>query len=126
MKIGYVDTSALLAVAFDEPAGKPIAGRLRTFSRLISSNLLEAEFRSALAREELDGEHDLLDAIDWILPDRPLTGEFRKVLRTGYVRGADLWHLACALFIDPGARGLSFITVDGTQKALARRIGFTV
>jgi hypothetical protein len=126
LKIGYIDTSALLAVAFDEPAGRRIAGRIVAFPRLISSNLLEAEYRSALAREGIDGEQDILESIDWIFPDRPLTGEVLRILKLGHLRGADLWHLACALFVDPEARDLSFITADGHQKALARKIGFTV
>jgi predicted nucleic acid-binding protein len=127
MKIAYVDTSALVAVAFGESGARTIAGRLRTFQRLFSSNLLEAEFRSALAREGVEDDGSaVLSMITWVYPDRPLTREFRKTLALGRLRGADLWHLACALFLAPEPRSLSFVTVDPPQKEVARRLGFTV
>lgn len=58
MSIVYVDTSALVAIAFDEPEGAQTSERLEGFSRLLSSNLLEAELRAAFAREqqEFDAE----------------------------------------------------------------------
>ena len=34
-----------------------------------------------------------------MLPDRPLTHECTKALTAGYLRGADLWHVACALYL---------------------------
>ena len=51
MSIAYVDTSALVAIAFEEPGGSQAGERLEGFSRLLSSNLLEAELRAAFARE---------------------------------------------------------------------------
>ena len=42
MSIAYVDTSALVAIAFDEPCGEATGERLDGYSRLLSSNLLEA------------------------------------------------------------------------------------
>lgn len=51
MSVAYVDTSALTAVAFEKPGGAGMATRLDEFSRLLSSNLLEAELRAACARE---------------------------------------------------------------------------
>jgi hypothetical protein len=100
---------------------------LRTFSTILSSNLLEAELRAALVREGVDADASrILSVITWIYPQRPLTAELERVLRLGRVRGADLWHLACALFVAPDARELSFITLDPPQKGLARKLGFTV
>lgn len=127
MKIAYVDTSALVAVAFGEPGARAIASQLRTFPRVFSSNLLEAEFRSTLAREgvEEDGS-PLLSMITWVYPDRPLTREFQRILGLGHLRGADLWHLACALFLAPELGSLSFVTLDPPQKEVARTLGFTV
>lgn len=120
-----MDTSCLVAVALGEPAGSGIPRRLRQFDRCIASNLLEAELRSALAREGIAGGVDpLLEGVDWILPARPLTQEFRRVLRQGYCRGADLWHLGCALHIAPDPEDLVFLTLDERQGALARRLGF--
>ena len=127
MKVGYVDTSVLVAVALGEPAARSVSGRLRSFDRLVSSNLLEAEFRSTLRREGIEGDGaGLLGGLSWILPNRPLTAELERVLQLGMLRGADLWHLACALFLSPEPRRLSFITLDPPQKDLARNLGFTV
>ncbi len=41
-------------------------------------------------------------------------------------RGADLWHLACALWIAPDARGLAFVTLDKRQREVARKLGFAL
>ena len=51
MSVAYVDTSALVAVAFDESGGMDMANRLMEITHLLSSNLLEAELRSTCARE---------------------------------------------------------------------------
>jgi hypothetical protein len=95
------------------------------FDRLFSSNLLEVEPRATFAREARDADAtDLLGAITWVLPNRPLTAEFQRVLSLGMVKGADLWHLACALFLDPGGEELSFLTLDRVQGRMATRLGF--
>lgn len=52
MKLAYVDTSCLVAIAVAEPGARKVAGRLGRLDRLFSSNLLEAELRSALAVKE--------------------------------------------------------------------------
>ena len=48
--VAYVDTSALTAIAFDEPGAAILARRLDEFTRLVSSNRLEAELRATFAR----------------------------------------------------------------------------
>ena len=101
MRIAYVDTSVLTAIAFDEPGAAAHAQRLDEFARLISSNLLEAELRAAFVRENLSFQESMLAGIEWILPSRTLAGEFATVLETGYLRGADLWHVATALYVSP-------------------------
>lgn len=126
MTFAYVDTSCLVAVAFDEPGARKLAARLRRFDRLFSSNLLEAELRSALVREGADGHiEDLLSWLTWVYPNRPLTPEYARITTAGYLRGADLWHLANALFLAPDPTDLSFLTLDGRQGAVARRLGFS-
>ena len=72
------------------------------------------------------GAPDLLAVLAWVYPDRALTSEFERVLEGGYVRGADLWHLACALFLSPDPHELAFVTLDPPQKDVARKLGFTV
>jgi hypothetical protein len=126
MKLGYVDTSCLVAIAFAEAGATKMASRLGRMDRLFASNLLEAELRSALAREWLPVDPaGLLSGITWVHPNRPLSGEFERVTVEGYVKGADLWHLACALFLAPEPKGLAFLTLDRRQEEIARRLGFT-
>ena len=122
----YVDTSALLSVAFDEPAAEAVTQRLAEFAGLVSSNLLEAELRSALAREGDTFEPRLLSRIEWVLPSRPLHAEIAAVLQAGYLRGADLWHLANALYAARTMPGLAFITLDQRQQSVAASLGFPI
>lgn len=120
----YVDTSCLVAIAFGEPGAEELAAELESFARLLSSNLLEAELRAAFAREGVEGGDRLLTWIDWVLPDRPLTTEVGRVLRAGYARGADAWHLASALYVAEDPTDLPFFTLDARQAELAGALGF--
>jgi hypothetical protein len=125
MSYAYVDTSCVVAIAFDEAAAARTAGRIRRFERLLSSNLLEAELRSALKREGVEGyPGHLVSWLTWIYPDRPLRTEFDRITPLGYLRGADLWHVANALFVDPTAGDLTFLTLDARQRDVAARLGF--
>ena len=125
MKLGYVDSSCLVAIAFGEAGAARVSRRLERLDRLFASNLLEAELRSALAREDVsDDPAGLLSGITWVYPNRPLSGELDRVLVEGYVKGADLWHLACALFLAPEPRDLAFLTLDTRQEEIARKLGF--
>ncbi len=95
------------------------------FDELFSSNLLEAEFRASLVREEVDAATDLLSWFTWVLPDQPLGRELGEVLAAGYLRGADLWHVACALFLAGGKPSdLHLLTLDDRQRAVAEQLGF--
>ncbi len=122
--VAYVDTSCLVAIAFSERGGSALARRLEGFDQLVSSNLLEAELRASFAREKVPTDAEVLTCISWILPDRPLSREITNVLSVGHVRGADLWHLACALFLAESPRELPFITLDDRQERIARQLGF--
>ena len=124
MTVAFVDTSCLVAIAFSEPGAAELAARLREFDFLIGSNLLEAELRAVLAREEVSTDIELLERITWLIPDRPLSREITTVLGAGYLRGADLWHLACALFLSGSPRELPFLTLDERQGAVAHKLGF--
>ena len=46
------------------------------------------------------------------------------MLSAGYLRGADLWHLASALYLAGNPRNLPFITLDERQEVVARKLGF--
>ena len=126
MSVAYVDTSVLTAIAFDEPGAVAYAQRLDEFARLISSNLLEAELRAAFARENLLFHESAVAGVEWILPDRTLAPELATVLETGYLRGADLWHVATALYVSPQSRNLSFATLDARQSDIAAALGFRI
>jgi uncharacterized protein with PIN domain len=125
LKAGYVDTSCLVAIAFGEKGSTRVARRLEGFDVILSSNLLEAELRSAMHREGVGVEDaKLLGGISWVHPDRALTEEMRRVLDASYVRGADLWHLAVALYLDPSAAEVAFLTLDERQQSAASLLGF--
>jgi hypothetical protein len=124
MKAAYVDSSCLVAIRFDEPGGRAISERLASLDRRYSSNLLEAEFFSALTREKAQDENDLLHWMTWVLPERPLSAEIARVLGAGYLKGPDLWHLASALYISETPSELPFITLDARQREVAAELGF--
>ena len=126
MSVAYVDTSALIAVAFNESGGAAIASRLAEPSFLLSSNLLEAELRSACLREGISFSPQLFSNLKWVFPDRSLAPEITVVLEAGYLRGADLWHVASALYVarDPG--DMWFVTLDERQRTVAEAVGFIV
>lgn len=124
MKIGYLDTSCLVAIAFDEPGSRRLAQGMSRYDELVSSNLLEAEFRAALHREGVTNGAGLLSGLAWVLPDRPLSLEMQRALAVQYVRGADLWHLATALFLAETPSDVDFLTLDAGQGAAAAALGF--
>ncbi len=124
MNEAYVDSSALLAVAFDEPGSVAVFQRLLSFSMLRSSYLLEAELRAAYARENLSFDPFLLNGIVWVAPARPLSAELAAALQFGYLRGADLWHVAVALYSTDNPREVTFVTLDNRQRAVAAALDF--
>jgi predicted nucleic acid-binding protein len=124
MNVAYVDTSCLVAVAFGERGAAALARRLEGFDRLLSSNLLEAEFRAACVRERVEANATYLAALSWVLPDRPLRDEIGQVLLAGQVRGADCWHLATALYLAGDPSLIAFLTLDQKQRAVANQLGF--
>ncbi len=126
MTAAYVDTSAMVAVAFSEPMWEILAERMDGFSVLHSSNLLEAEVRAAFAREHIGFTPGVLAGIQWVMPSRPLATEMATVLQTGYLRGADLWHVAAALYIARDPAEICFLTLDQRQREVAASLGFEV
>jgi predicted nucleic acid-binding protein len=125
MNIGYLDSSGLLAMILLEPGSTEVAARIKSFDQFFSSNLLEAEIRSALKREKVEWRWSLT-GLTWVHPDRPLTREFQQVLTHGYLKGADLWHLACALFLSERVGPVTFLTLDKRQRDVAELLGFSV
>jgi len=127
LKVGYIDTSAVVAEFFSHVATENVGFQFKKLGFVYSSNLLEAEFWATLKREGIEDDAiRILDPIRWIYPERPLTGEIERVLKHGYIRGADLYHLATALFMTPDPSKTCFLTLDHRQSELARAIGFRV
>lgn len=125
MRVAYVDSSFLVAIAFAEPGSAALAQTLNENDVLLSSNLLEAELRAALRRDNVTADPtELLSSIVWVHPDRALTAEIKTVLGAGYIRGADLWHLASALFVAP-KREIAFLTLDVRQREISKELGFS-
>ena len=120
----YIDSSAILAIEFREDGYQGVSDRIGEHADIVASNLVEAEIRAVAARERRTFNQPLRSNITWIYPNRPLTREFDRVLRVGYLRGADLWHVAVALYAFPDPSQISFITLDERQLEVARKIGF--
>ena len=126
MSVAYVDSSCVVAIAFGERGAAAIGRRLARFDELVSSNLLESEVRAAAAREGVRGEIPLLAALTWALPDRPIGAEIARALAAGYVRGADCWHLATALYVASDPTEMTFLTLDARQATVAAALGFRI
>jgi len=126
VSVAYVDTSAVLAIAFEEEGAEDVQKGLDGFSRTISANLLDAELRAAASREGDPFEPDLLANLDWVLPDRPLGPEMARALEAGYLTGADLWHVAVALSVALDPSEITFVTLDKRQRSVAARLGFEI
>lgn len=122
--VAYVDTSCLVSVALGERGASALDRRLSTFGELVSSNLLEAELRVTLTREGVVLDPGFLADISWVLPARPLSAEIERVVAAGYIRGADCWHLAVALYIADDPAEITFLTLDNKQREVARLLGF--
>lgn len=121
--LAYVDTSVIVAITFGEPGADAILEKVRPFE-LVAAPLLEAEWRSACRRNTIAPDASLLREIVWTHAERPLSDELERVFTAGYVRGADAWHLATALYLAPDPRELTFLTLDDRQRAVATALGF--
>jgi hypothetical protein len=126
VKPAYIDTSLLIGVRFQETS-KGAQGILRRFE-LFSSELMAAEVRAFAVREGVPevAATEALDGVNWVLPDRSLSDEIRRVANVGYLRGADLWHVACAFFLSPNPADLAFLTLDHRQREVAAKLGFKI
>lgn len=127
MSAAYVDTSFLLAIIFGEPDATALRRRLLRFDHRLTGDLLRAEVLSAAKREAVAVEtlQPAVAALALVLPERTLEREMREALGHGYLRGAGLWHVACALFLAGDTRSeLAFLSRDSAQRGIARRLGF--
>ncbi len=122
----YLDSSIVTAIAFVEPGAGDLRARLQQYAQLYSAPLLEAEVRSAARREGMPVTEGWFNAITFVAPELSLRPEIIRVLDTGYVRGADCWHLATALYLSPEPEQLMFLTLDQRQRDVAGKLGFAL
>jgi predicted nucleic acid-binding protein len=123
-----VDSSCFVAVALRELGHEELSDRLASFDRSLSSMVTEAEVCAVLRRR---GSHDdgsrLLCRVWWLPVKKQLTARISRVLDQGVgLKGADVWHLACALCATPRPEMLSFLTLDASQRRAAELLGFKV
>lgn len=127
MTAAYVDSSFVLTIALEEANAGDSRRVLSRYDELPSSDLIIAECLSTARRERIDLEAMLtaLRGIELVLPPRSLAPEIRCVLEEGHLRGADLWHVACALSVTGDARAdCAFLSRDQRQRRVANQLGF--
>ena len=126
--IFYLDTSAWIAWKFKQ-AGSDIFKKIALDSdTVISCPLFVSEYVSFLKRNEILSQtryEEELDFIRWIFPAVPLFKEYSQCGKLGFLRGADLYHIATALwFAQDRPSELIFLTCDLKQKEAAKKLGF--
>jgi len=126
LSFAYVDASFLVGIALEQPNHEEMKAGLAEFDFHFSSNLLEAEMRSALLREQATADaRPYLEPIEWVLPGRSLGPEIRRALGVARLKGGDLWHVACSLYLRASlAEELVFLTLDERQRAAVAELGF--
>jgi predicted nucleic acid-binding protein len=132
----YVHTSALLRVVLREPGA---LAELRSFERLLSSELIAVESNRAIDRLRLQGAltteeaaeyiravAEWLEAIDLVLLRPPVLGRAAEPLPTA-LGTLDALHLATALvWRDRKREAVTIATHDGALALAARTFGFEV
>ncbi len=125
VKSAYIDTSLLIGLKFDKAPGELI--RMVHEYDFFAGELLIAEMLAFGKRESIPEGliWDAVKGISWIIPEGSLADQLARIVRYGYTRGADLWHLACAIYLSPNSKDLAFLTLDEHQRGLASRLGFS-
>ena len=125
MNLFYIDTSVIVSLLFEEHGHKEFRKILKT-GRALSSYFIEAELYSVAKREgvALDIVRRFVEPLFLFTPSRPIAFECERILKEHYCRGADIYHLASALFLAPNPRELKFVTCDNRQGAIAKALGF--
>lgn len=128
MTVVYVDSSVVVSLLLEETHFRRLRSKLHKAEEVISAALLEAEIYSVVHREGIDNNKAALfvEPITLIIPDRSLSPEYNLIFSKGYCRGADAFHLACALYLDPSKKDLIFLTEDERQRHIASQLGFKV
>jgi predicted nucleic acid-binding protein len=122
----YLDTSAFLALVFRQSGYKQIEKILENVEQVLTTDLLMSEATSVFVRERGDFEvlKTSLGGLLFITAELsvPL---LESVLRAGWLRGADLYHLAAAFWLtDSKPKNIYFLTLDEQQNRVAGKLGF--
>ena len=123
----YIDSSALLKLAFPEAETAALEADLAAREGLVSSRLTRVECARALRRESrrvpLYGLEDLMEGV--VLMDMtPEIAERAGELQPAVLRSLDAIQVATALSV--GDNSLEFITYDQRLADAARANGLTV
>lgn len=124
MKKIYIDSSVIVALLLKERSSKEIRSFLSKYSDFYSSSLLEAEVYASAKREKVKLElaTSLISPISLIYQERSLKLEYELIFSMGYSRGADAFHIATCLSLDPSKSYFTFFTLDENQAQLAKKI----
>jgi len=127
-KLFYVDSSVLVAILLEEQGYLEAQKILSKQLSLQSSTLLQAEIFSVCIRENIETQYaiELSESISFFSPTNLIT-ELEKASKLGFVRGADLYHIASALYLsNNNPKELSFFTLDKRQVECAKKCGFKI
>jgi len=127
MKVNYIDSSVLVAILLNEPSSEMARLTLAKESIIQSSSLIESEIISVCKREKVEFQlaDSLLDSIDIVSPPSSIRPYIKDIIEYGYVRGADLQHLACALYLCGNTpKYITFWSFDVNQSRVAKKVGF--
>ena len=132
----YFDTSAIVPIVIDEPSSTVAARLWDEADRVVSSRLVYAEGRAALAmarrldriderelREAVDDFESLHDQLDVIEVTEGLVREAGGLAEQMNLRGYDAVHLASARLVDDAEMVLA--AGDHTLLVAARAIGLS-
>lgn len=108
--IAYFDTSAFVKLLVDEPGSERAAATWRRADAVVTSLLMYAEARAAIAQGVRTGRFSartergavasltsLVDAVDFVRPTRDVVWSAGDLARDHSLRGYDAVHLASAL-----------------------------
>ena len=136
----FWDTSALLALAFDDPRRSIAVNALEADDRMAVWWGASVEYFSAVARREREGSlaaGEAAEALDrvaalsqvWyeVQPSRRIKLFAHRILRVHPLRAADSLQLAAALAVADGEpSGVGFVCFDSRLADAAAREGFTI
>lgn len=133
MTWAYLETSALLEWALDQPRADEVAACVGGDTRLCTSHLLLLEASRVLTRlppglAQLAAERiaTLRPRLD-VVPMEPwLEAELRRPLPIEPVRTLDAIHLVTALAVRRGHEAVDFLALDVRVRENARALGFRV